>query len=264
MENKETPLCKNEKLDTWKRLTIPTLGLSAYLLSMSSIPTLTSTVEEHPTNYSDVYQEDNMDRIMEIICSNTIEEEEKDKEEEREFLSSLEIRGKYTPRNRKRSIHEEDKLQAEKEEEEKEAELRDKIDAVETFFEDFTGKEGLKTPMQGYEKQIVELADEYEIDYKYIIAIAMKESRLGTDGGEEKTGKPFRPYNAWGLMVDRDRFSSWEEGIEGFCDIFRKYYIDQGLTTPHEIAPKYCPPNPQSWARDVASFKSYISTYEDK
>ncbi|GEM_PF-5638940 len=250
-KSSEPLLCKNKRSIFQNRIAI--LGLATYMLFLSNIPDLASQKppqDKSPRAYGEISEAKSHCRIMEIICSNIIEDECK-QDEERNFTTSAHTRGQYLERG-SRSTEQEESF-----------ELQEKVSVVKDFFEDFTGKDGHKTPLKGYEEEIVKFADEYDIDYKYVIAIGMKESRLGTDGGEGISGRPFRPYNAWGLMIDPNELNSWEEGIERFCRILSEHYIEQGLETPYEMGPKYCPPNSKNWANDVSKFMSDISTYEE-
>lgn len=144
-----------------------------------------------------------------------------------------------------------------------EKEKRKKILTLERYLTDFVGKDNHKSPLIGYEEHIVEISEKYELDYKLIPAIARKESRMGTDGGEGKTGRPFRPYNAWGLMT-KHSFNNWEHGIEEAGRILSEVYFEQGLDTVEKIAPKYCPPDHEDWAKDVKQFMYDIKEYEEK
>lgn len=106
------------------------------------------------------------------------------------------------------------------------------------------------SPLSDYAEYIVEIADKYQIDYRFIPAIAMQES----------TGCKFIPensYNCWGYGIYGDkvlRFASYQEGIEVVSRGLSKNYISDGLTTPDTIMPRYTPQSKGSWAFAVDHF----------
>lgn len=107
-----------------------------------------------------------------------------------------------------------------------------------------------RTPLAPYSKYIVEIADKYQIDYRLIPAIAMKES-----GG----GAAIDPasHNAWGWENGRTYFGSWEEAIDTVGKTLKKNYIAKGLITPDQIMAVYAPPQLETggkWAKDVNYF----------
>lgn len=106
------------------------------------------------------------------------------------------------------------------------------------------------TPLVSYSDYMVEMSDKYGIDYRFIPAIAMKESGAGR-------AIPEGSFNAWGFENGRTRFASWESAIEAVAKTLRYRYIDKGLTTPDEIMPVYAPPameNGGGWATAVNDY----------
>lgn len=106
------------------------------------------------------------------------------------------------------------------------------------------------TKIEPYSEYIVQVSDKYELDYRLIPAIAMKES-----GG----GNAIKEYthNAWGWENGRTVFPSWEAAIETVGKTLKEKYADKGLVTPNEIMPVYAPPQVATggkWAKDVNHF----------
>lgn len=97
---------------------------------------------------------------------------------------------------------------------------------------------------------MVEVSDKYELDYRLIPAIAMKESGGGN-------AIPEYTHNAWGWENGRTTFPSWEEAIDTVGKTLKTKYVDRGLTTPEEMMPVYAPPQMLTggkWARDINHF----------
>lgn len=114
------------------------------------------------------------------------------------------------------------------------------------------------TPLAPYSNFIVEVSDRYDIDYRLIPAIAMKESG---GGAASKVGS----YNAWGFENGRTNFDSWQGAIESVGKTLKTRYVDKGLTTPDEIMPIYAPPQIATggkWARDINYFFSKMTSLE--
>ena len=112
------------------------------------------------------------------------------------------------------------------------------------------------TPLAAYSDLIVEVSDQYSIDYRLIPAIAMKESGAGNAVSEAS-------HNAWGFENGKTNFDSWETAIPIVAKTLKTRYIDKGLTTPEEIMPIYAPPAVEAggaWARDINFFFSQMET----
>lgn|GEM_PF-309926 len=112
------------------------------------------------------------------------------------------------------------------------------------------------TPLEPYSEQIVEISDKYQLDYRLIPAIAMKESSAGN-------AAPSQSYNAWGFENGRTKFSSWEEAIETVGKTIKTKYADKGLITPEQMMPIYAPPQILTggkWARDINHFFSQMNS----
>ncbi len=97
---------------------------------------------------------------------------------------------------------------------------------------------------------IVQVADEEEIDFRLITAIAQQESNLCKF-------IPEGSFNCWGWGIHSRGtlgFSSFEEAIKVVSAGLKKEYINKGLLTPEDIMSKYTPLSNGSWAIGVRSF----------
>jgi len=113
------------------------------------------------------------------------------------------------------------------------------------------------TPLSAYSEQIVEVSDKYNIDYRLIPAIAMKESQGGL-AIDQST------HNAWGFENGRTVFTSWDLAIDVVGKTLKTRYIDKGRTTPEEIMVIYAPPQLLTggkWAKDINLFFSQMETF---
>ena len=103
------------------------------------------------------------------------------------------------------------------------------------------------TKLEPYSGYMVEVSDKYDIDYRLIPAIAMKESG-GGNAIKEVT------HNAWGFGNGKTVFDSWPSAIDSVAKTLKERYIAKGLNTPEEIMPVYAPPQVETggkWAKDI-------------
>lgn len=108
------------------------------------------------------------------------------------------------------------------------------------------------TPLSPYSKYIVEVSDKYNIDYRLIPAIAMKESGGGAAINQTT-------HNAWGFENGSTKFDTWETAIDTVGKTLKNRYIAKGLTTPEQIMAVYAPPALSTggqWAKDINYFFS--------
>lgn len=125
-----------------------------------------------------------------------------------------------------------------------------RIVALERFFQDY------KSPLEPYAEQIVMLADKYDLDYRLVPAIAMKESTLCHK-------IPKDSHNCWGYGIYGNkvtRFESYEQAINTVSKGLGERYIGIGLVDPYEIMTKYNPVSTGSWAETVSFVMEKIST----
>ena len=110
-----------------------------------------------------------------------------------------------------------------------------------------------------FAKKLVEIADEYGIDFRLLPAIAMKESGLCKsipEGTYNCLGLGIHSRGTWG-------FDSYEDSFGTAAKILKKNYIDQGRVTPESIMKKYTPSSKGEWAAGVNQFMSEMK-YNDR
>jgi len=110
------------------------------------------------------------------------------------------------------------------------------------------------SPLFDYSDQIVKKADQYELDYRLLPAIAMKESTLCKN-------IPSNSHNCWGWGIYGNtvtRFKSYDEAIDTISKGLKENYIDRGFVTPSQIMAKYTPSSNGSWAHAVNLVMSYL------
>ncbi|MDA1079212.1 MAG: hypothetical protein O2840_00810 [bacterium] len=115
------------------------------------------------------------------------------------------------------------------------------------------------TPHAEYGELFVEIADDYEIDFRLLPSIAMQESNLC------KVTPP-GSYNCLGLGVHSRgtwEFESYEENFRAAANVLKNNYIDKGLTTPEQIMRKYTPSSNGSWAASVNQWMAEMR-YDDR
>ena len=106
------------------------------------------------------------------------------------------------------------------------------------------------SPLLPFSGLIVSVADEYQIDFRLITAIAQKESNVC---------KVIPPgsYNCWGWGIHSEGslgFGSYEEGIRTVTAGIAKDYVAKGYDTVEKIMSKYTPLSNGSWALGVNNF----------
>ena len=106
------------------------------------------------------------------------------------------------------------------------------------------------SPLEPESQLLVDIADNYNLDFRLLPAIAMQESNLCKKIPEDS-------YNCWGYGIYGDkvvRFESYAQGAEIVAKSIRNKYVDKGLITPEEIMAKYTPSSNGSWAKAVRLF----------
>ena len=114
------------------------------------------------------------------------------------------------------------------------------------------------SPLEPHSQYIVDTADQYELDYRLIPAIAMQESNLCKKMPKNKVDPLVPSNNCWGFGVYGGKvhvFSSFKEGIHDVTKTLAVKYKDRhGLVTPNEIMQMYTPGSNGSWANGVNQF----------
>ena len=134
------------------------------------------------------------------------------------------------------------------------------LDARATLVSNFL--ERYKSPLTPYDyfgEFFVELADQYQFDFRLLPAIAMQESNLC------KVTPP-DSYNCLGFGVHSQgtlTFESYEANFTRAARELKANYIEIGLTTPEEIMTKYTPSSDGSWAESVNQWMAEMK-YDDR
>ncbi|MBT6401358.1 hypothetical protein HN803_00430 [candidate division WWE3 bacterium] len=117
-------------------------------------------------------------------------------------------------------------------------------------------------PMEGLGEAFVKEADENNIPYWVVAAVAFQESSCGKMipyVDDEPS------YNAWGWAVYGDQvkmFDSWEHGIKVVSAYMNERFFSQGVTELCDIMKVYTPPSKGSWCAGVEYFKDAIDEYQ--
>lgn len=113
---------------------------------------------------------------------------------------------------------------------------------------DYISEEEPDSPLKGYGERFVYWGRVCNVDPRLIVAIARKESELGT--------KPCANHNAWGIRprgVCKD-FDSWEAGIRyATKNIVRLHFCYYEKHTVKDMD-RYCTSNCKDWAGLVSQF----------
>ena len=107
-----------------------------------------------------------------------------------------------------------------------------------------------RSPLFPHAKELVDISDKYQLDWRLLAAIAQQESNLCKK-------IPINSYNCWGYGIYGNlvtRFDSYVDGMDTVARGLKKNYLDKGLDTPEKIMAKYTPPSQGSWARGVNQF----------
>lgn len=124
------------------------------------------------------------------------------------------------------------------------------------------------SPLQHQAQDFIDAADTYNLDWKFVAAIAGNESTFGkfVPGG---TQPGFSSYNAWGWGVYGTQaiyFKSWRDGIFTVSKGLRENYFNKGLTDPYTINRVYAA-SPH-WGKNVTFFlqdmEKFQKEYEGK
>ena len=107
------------------------------------------------------------------------------------------------------------------------------------------------SPLEPYSNLIVDLSDQYNFDYRWLVAIAQQESGLCKH-------IPENSYNCWGWGIYGDkvtRFDNYEDALRRISPQFTKIFLKGDHSKdPSEVMKTYTPPSDGSWAAGVSSF----------
>lgn len=131
-----------------------------------------------------------------------------------------------------------------------------RVETVRQFLEKYD------SPLEPHAQYIVDIADQYKLDYRLIPAIAMQESNLCKKMPKNKLDPLIPSNNCWGFGVYGGKvrvFNSFKEGIEVVTKtLAEKYKETHGLVTPEEIMQMYTPGSNGSWAYGVNHFMAEL------
>lgn len=110
------------------------------------------------------------------------------------------------------------------------------------------------SPLENHSQDFIDAADEYDMDWKLVPAIAGVESTFGkfTPGG----------FNGWGWGVYGTQalyFNSWRDGIFTVSKGLRENYINKGLTDPYSMNRVYA--TSSSWGYKVTYFMNDLDQF---
>lgn len=104
------------------------------------------------------------------------------------------------------------------------------------------------TPMQDYIPEIIRASEYYELPIGLYLGIANAESSL----------KRFRCNNPWGIDTGRGNdprcYSSIEHSVNGFSQLLRYYYFNEGLVTAEQLQRKYVGWSNPDWITNVKKY----------
>jgi len=111
------------------------------------------------------------------------------------------------------------------------------------------------SPLIPYAELLVQVADDNDFDYRWMVAIAQQESNLCKK-------IPPNSYNCWGWGIYGDqviRFDSYEHAITAIAPQFKEKFLKGGFDEdPYTVMQTYTPPSQGSWASGVLQFFSEL------
>lgn len=108
--------------------------------------------------------------------------------------------------------------------------------------------------LENYSQQFVDVADQNDLDYRLLPAVAMQESQ-----GCKKI--PADSNNCWGYGITKSqtmKFPNIETAINTISKSLGKYYSSNGLITVDQIGTKWNPTNQNNWTDKVKYFMDQI------
>lgn len=112
-----------------------------------------------------------------------------------------------------------------------------------------------ESPLEPFAQLIVDLSDQNNFDYRWMVAIAQQESNLCKRIPEDS-------HNCWGWGIYGDkvtRFDSFEEALRRIAPQFTKIFLKGDHTRePMEVMKTYTPPSDGSWANGVSTFFGHL------
>jgi len=109
------------------------------------------------------------------------------------------------------------------------------------------------SPLAENAETFVEVADEYDLDYRFLPAVAGIESNFGQLLLEGS-------HNPFGWGGGYVYFESFDEAIRVVALELYERCVKYGVDPPAEIGPSYCPPNYIRWIAAVEDFMAEIES----
>jgi len=104
------------------------------------------------------------------------------------------------------------------------------------------------TPMEEYIPHIIKASEYYELPVTLYLGIANAESSF----------RKFRCENPWGIDTGKGNdprcYSSVKHSVDGFSQLLRYYYFDEGLKTADELWRKYQSGTNPDWITNVKKY----------
>lgn len=111
------------------------------------------------------------------------------------------------------------------------------------------------SPLEPHSDLIVNLSDQYQFDYRWLVAIAQQESNLCKR-------IPENSYNCWGWGIYGDkvtRFDNYEDALRRIAPQFTKIFLKGNHSKdPSEVMKTYTPPSDGSWAFGINQFFDHL------
>lgn len=111
------------------------------------------------------------------------------------------------------------------------------------------------SPLEKHSDLIVALSDQYNFDYRWLVAIAQQESNLCKH-------IPENSFNCWGWGIYGDKvtsFDNYEDALRRIAPQFTKIFLKGNHSKdPSEVMKTYTPPSDGSWANGVSQFFDHL------
>jgi hypothetical protein len=108
------------------------------------------------------------------------------------------------------------------------------------------------SPLAEYAVVFIDVADKYNLDWKFLPAIAGIESSFARHQLKDS-------HNPFGWGGGYIYFDSYEEAIWTVGEGLHKFKSEYGLDTPQKLAPTYTPPNYINWTGAVEQFMNELN-----
>lgn len=101
------------------------------------------------------------------------------------------------------------------------------------------------TPMENAIPHIRQASDYYGVPTDLYLGIAFAESSF----------KHYECYNPWGIGNGGPRcYQSWEHSVDGFSQLIKYYYLNEGKITADQLLRKYVGWHNPDWVRNVKTY----------